>query len=213
MSAGVSEGRESILRVATRLFAALGYDGTSATQIAEASGVDVADLIEEFGGKRELYLAVMEAAHRDHRAVLEAAATDLMTAPAEQKVAALHGLIDRYIDFCAARPDFPALWMHRWLADASDVTDLELQYVQPMAQLVIDSVAPVVAAPDVDPDYTIISVIYCVHSFVLSGVFDKAGNRRGSEDPKALGRFRRHMHQMVHRTLGLPGDPPSTPPP
>ncbi|MEV4186774.1 helix-turn-helix domain-containing protein, partial [Streptosporangium canum] len=51
--------RELILRVATRLFAALGYDATSVSQIAEAAGLDVATLTQQAGGKRELYLAVM----------------------------------------------------------------------------------------------------------------------------------------------------------
>ncbi|MFF5207652.1 TetR/AcrR family transcriptional regulator [Streptosporangium sp. NPDC000396] len=200
--------REMILQVATRLFAALGYDGTSTRQIAEAAGLNIATVSYHVGTKRDLYLAVMERAHRTHTAVLEAAVKDLMAASPERKVAAVHRLIDSYIDFCAENPEFPALWMHRWLSDASDITHLEPQYVQPLAQLVIDTVAPVATAGDADLDYTINSVIWCVHSFVQSGVLDKAGERRGPDDPRALRRFRAHMHQMVHRTLGLPGDPP-----
>ncbi|WP_433253092.1 TetR/AcrR family transcriptional regulator [Streptosporangium sp. CA-135522] len=203
-----SDRQELILQVATRLFAALGYDGTSSGQIAEAAGLDAATLGHHVGGKRDLYLAVMERAHRTHAAVLETAVKDLMTAPPEQKIVAMHRLIDRYIDFCAENPEVPALWMHRWLSDASDITELESQYVQPLAQLVIDAIAPVAIAEDVDLDYMINTVIWCIHGFVQSGVLDKVGKRHGPDDPRALRRFRAHMHQMLHRTLGLPGSPP-----
>ncbi|WP_344842108.1 helix-turn-helix domain-containing protein, partial [Nonomuraea dietziae] len=56
-----------LLDTATRLFAAMGYDGTPIEQIAEAAGVGVADLRRAFGGKRELYLAVMERCHQTER--------------------------------------------------------------------------------------------------------------------------------------------------
>ncbi|WP_214325756.1 TetR/AcrR family transcriptional regulator [Nonomuraea sediminis] len=208
MSTGESGQREMILQVATRLFAALGYDGTSTRQIAEAAGLNIATINYHVGSKRELYLAVMERAHVDHAAVMEKAVKDLWSAPPDQKIVALHRLIDDYIDFCVEHPEVPALWMHRWLSDASDVTELEPRYVQPLAQFVIDSITPLVTADDVDVDYTINSVIWCIHSFVQSGVFDKSGERRAPDDPRVLKRFRRHMHQMVHRTLGLPGSAP-----
>ncbi|MEU7895620.1 TetR/AcrR family transcriptional regulator [Nonomuraea sp. NPDC049152] len=200
--------RERILHAAIRLFAALGYDATEIGQIAEAAGLSTKAVSSQFGAKRDLYLAVMERAHRIHAAVVEARVKDLQAAPPEEKVGAIHRFIDAYIDFSADHPEVPALWMHRWLSDARDVSNLEAEYVQPLAEFAIENIIPATKAEDADVHYTINTLVWCVHGFVLSGVFDAAGRRRGPDDPRALRRFRAHMHQMIHRTLGLPGSPP-----
>src|SRR4051812_6595423 len=126
-------GRERILDAATRLFSALGYDGTSTRMIAEAAGLNVATVAYHVGGKRDLYLAVMERAHEVERAAIEDALTRI-TPDAEGILA----LVDAYLDFCLSRPEIPALWMHRWLSDASDVVHLEEQYVRPLMQMVTE---------------------------------------------------------------------------
>ncbi|MEV8637727.1 TetR/AcrR family transcriptional regulator [Streptosporangium sp. NPDC051023] len=199
--------RELILRVATKLFAALGYDGTSTDQIAEAAGLDVATLKKSFGTRRELYLAVMERAHLAESAGLERSVAEIATAPPGQATAALHRLVDDYIDFCAQNPEVPALWVHRWLSDASDVTELEPRYVQPLVQFVTDALEPITHdSPDMR--FVIWTVIWSTHAFSRGGVLDENGERRGPEDPETLRRFRAHMHKMVHCTLGLPGNPP-----
>ncbi len=199
--------RELILRVATRLFAALGYDGTSTSQIAEAAGLDVATLGKWVGGKRELYLAVMERAHLAESAGLEKSVEGITAAPPGETTAAVHRLVDDYIDFCVQNPDVTALWMHRWLSDASDVTELEQQYVQPLVQFVADALEPVtVGSPDVK--FVIWTVIWSTHAFSRGGVLDREGDRRGPDDPETLRRFRAHLHRLVHCTLNLPGSLP-----
>ncbi|MFE3455044.1 TetR/AcrR family transcriptional regulator [Nonomuraea sp. NPDC059194] len=208
MTSGKGGERERILQAAIRLFAALGYDATEIGQIAEAAGLSTKAVSSQFGAKRDLYLAVMERAHTTHAAVVEAKVRDLQAAPPAEKVAAVHRFIDAYIDFAAEHPEVPALWMHRWLSDARDVSNLEAEYVQPLAEFAIENIIPATEAEDADVHYTINTLVWCVHGFVLSGVFDAAGRRRGPDDPRALRRFRAHMHQMIHRTLGLPGSPP-----
>ncbi|MFC4058895.1 TetR/AcrR family transcriptional regulator [Planomonospora corallina] len=198
---------ETILRAATRLFAALGYDGTSTRQIAEAVGLNIATVNYHVGGKRELYLAVMERAHQAELAVLEPAVKELTAAPPEEKVAAAHRMLDVYVDFCAENPEIPALWMHRWLSDAGDITELERQYVQPLAAFVADALLPL-AGEHADVEYTIWTVIWCTHGFARGGVLDQAGRRRGPRDVRAMRRFRAHLHSMLHQALCLPGDPP-----
>ncbi|MET9338702.1 TetR/AcrR family transcriptional regulator [Nonomuraea sp. NPDC003804] len=201
--------RERILQAATKLFAALGYDATEIGQIAEAAGLSTKAVSTQFGAKRDLYLAVMERAHSTHAAVVEAKVRELQAAPPEEKVAAVHRFVDAYIDFAAAHPEVPSLWMHRWLSDARDIGNLEAELVKPLAEFAIENIIPATDAEDADVHYTINSLVWCVHGFVLSGVFDAAGRRRGPDDPRALRRFRTHMHQMIHRTLQLPGSPPS----
>ncbi|WP_449064265.1 TetR/AcrR family transcriptional regulator [Planomonospora algeriensis] len=198
---------ETILRAATRLFAALGYDGTSTRQIAEAVGLNIATVNYHVGGKRELYLAVMERAHQAEMTVLEAAVKELAAAPPERKVAAAHRLLDVYVDFCAEHPEVPALWMHRWLSDAGDITELERQYVQPVVSFVADALLPL-AGEHADVEYVIWSVIWSTHGFARGGVLDQAGDRRGPGDHRAMRRFRAHLHRTTHQALGLPGDPP-----
>jgi AcrR family transcriptional regulator len=57
--ADAAERRQMIESVASRLFAALGYDGVSISEVAAASGVDVAEINRLCGGKRELYLLIL----------------------------------------------------------------------------------------------------------------------------------------------------------
>ncbi|MFI6298467.1 TetR/AcrR family transcriptional regulator [Nonomuraea sp. NPDC050790] len=197
--------QENIVKVATQLFAALGYDGTSTRQIADAAGLNIATVNYHVGGKRELYLTVMERAHTAERAALEASLARLSGA---DPVDAIHRLVDDYLDFCVEHPEVPALWMHRWLSDASDLTDLERQYVRPLVDAVTRALEPAVTAgvigPGVDVEMAMWSVIWCVHGFAKGGVLDAEGERRGAGDRVALRRFRTHLHQTVHRTLALP---------
>ncbi|MCF6471086.1 TetR/AcrR family transcriptional regulator [Nonomuraea sp. MG754425] len=199
---------DTILKAATRLFAALGYDGTSTRQIADAAGLNIATVNYHVGGKRELYLAVMEAAHRAEQAALEQALARL---PGDDPVAAIHRLADDYLDFCVDHPEVPALWMHRWLSDASDVTELERQYVQPLLAAVTAALRPAaeagLIADETDLEYTVWTAVWAVHGFAKGGVLDAEGRRRAGGDRAALRRFRAHLHQTLHRTLGLPGDP------
>ncbi|MFC4118737.1 TetR/AcrR family transcriptional regulator [Nonomuraea zeae] len=197
-----------ILKVATQLFAALGYDGTSTRQIAEAAGLNIATVNYHVGGKRELYLAVMERAHQAEKAALDLALGRL---PGDDPAAAIHRLVDDYLDFCVDNPEVPALWMHRWLSDASDITELERQYVKPLLAAVTGALGPAVANglidERVDLEYAMWTVIWSVHGFAKGGVLDDEGRRRGAGDRAALRRFRAHLHLTLHRTLGLPGDP------
>ncbi|GAA3579928.1 hypothetical protein GCM10022419_071760 [Nonomuraea rosea] len=196
--------REQILRVATRLFAALGYDSTSTHQIAEAAGVEPAVVTARFTDKRELYLAVMKEAHRILAAVIEPCSDELRTAPPEGKAAALHRFIDGYLDVCLEYPEIPSLWMHRWLSDASDISNLESMSAQPLTWYAVDSMATVALPVDADPLFMTYTMVWCIHGFSLSGVLDKTGERRRLDDEDATDRFRAHLHQLLGRALDLP---------
>lgn len=189
---------ERILDAATRLFAALGYDGTSTRMIAEAAGLNVATVAYHVGGKRDLYLAVMERAHQAERAVLEDAIEKIGTGPE-----GILQLVDRYIDFCVEHPEVPALWMHRWLSDAADVAHLEVQFVRPLLDLVAGAARKLV--PDhVDVEYVVWTVVWCTHGFGSGGVMDADGRRHGLDDPREVARFRAHIRRLVSNAIGLP---------
>ncbi|MBO2439699.1 TetR/AcrR family transcriptional regulator [Actinomadura nitritigenes] len=190
-------GREHILDVATRLFAEHGYDGTSTRSIAEAAGLNIATVAYHTGGKRDLYLAVMERAHQAERAALEGALAGLTP-----DAAGILALVDRYIDFCAAHPEITALWMHRWLSDASDIADIESRYVKPLMDAVVRAVGDAVGE-DADVEYVAWTVIWCTHGFGRGGVLRGDGLRHGMEDPAALARFRANLHRLVIAGLNL----------
>lgn len=198
------ERRELILRTATRLFAALGYDVTSTAQIAEAAGLDQAEVAAHFPAKRELYLEVMRRARDRLAALIKERADELPAAPPERRSEALRHFIDAYLDGCVAHPEIPALWMHRWLSDASDVVDLEIKSAQPLIQHVVNAMAEPAEPAGADAVHMTYTVIWCIHGFVLSGVLDGTGARRGAEDPDQLARFRAHLHQLLARGLRLP---------
>ncbi|GAA2836624.1 TetR/AcrR family transcriptional regulator [Nonomuraea rubra] len=204
MDSADGDGRELILRTATRLFSALGYDSSSVAQVAEAAGVSQEELGAHFTGKRELYLAVMEQVRNLFAEAVTPHVDALMAAPPERWAPALHDFIDGYIDFCVAHPELPALWMHRWLSDASDIIDLEAENAQPLTQYIVEGVDTLAEAAGADPLHTTYTLVWCIHGFVLSGVLNGSGYRRGSEDEHQLRRFRDHMHLMLGRALGLP---------
>ncbi|MEV6150910.1 TetR/AcrR family transcriptional regulator [Nonomuraea sp. NPDC052129] len=195
--------RELILQVATRLFAALGHDGVSMGQIGEAAGLTTAAITPHFPTKRHLYLAVMERAQQVLSAVIDKRAGELKAAAPEERPAALHRFIDGYIDLCVEHPEVPALWMHRWLSDASDIEELESLSAQPLAQYAVDSIAALADPVHADAQLTTYTMVWCIQGFSLSGVLDTTGQRRRPDDPDALRRFRAHLHQLLARLLGL----------
>jgi AcrR family transcriptional regulator len=189
---------ERILAAATRLFAALGYDGASTRMIAEAAGLNIATVSYHLGGKRDLYLAVMERAHRIERTTLEAGLAEFTPDPA-----GVHRLVDRYLDFCVEHPEIIALWVHRWLSDAEDIAHLEQEYARSLVDAVVATVQPVAAA-GTDLEYAVMTVIWSTHGFATGGVPDAKGRRARVDDAAAVERFRTQLHRLAGALLGLP---------
>jgi AcrR family transcriptional regulator len=198
---------ETLLQGATRLFAALGYDATTLRQISDALGIDPVK-VGFTGNKRDLYLAVIERAYQIEIEAMKPAISGFAAADAEQAGAAVHAIVDRYLDFCVEHPEFPALWIHRWLYDAADLTGLERQYSQPLISMTTGILQQAAAdgfmAADVDLEYCVWTIIWCVHGFVQGGVLDLEGERVGPDSPEELARFRAHLHQLTQRVLRLP---------
>ncbi|WP_336212258.1 TetR/AcrR family transcriptional regulator [Nonomuraea sp. LPB2021202275-12-8] len=201
---------EHIIEVAARLLAALGYDATSTKQIAEAAGVEPSVIDELFGGRQELYVVVMERAFEQERLALESLLGDLRCVDAEDCARAIHLLMDGHLDFVAANSYIHALWTHRWLSDAMDVAEIEKRYSLPLLHMILDVFQSAIDAghlsPDADLEYILYMSTWCIHGFALGGVPDEHGNLRNFTDEREWRRFRLRLHQMVHRTLMLPGE-------
>ncbi|MBE1530670.1 TetR/AcrR family transcriptional regulator [Actinomadura algeriensis] len=198
---------ERLLDTATRLFAELGYDGTSLQLIADAAGVGVPD-VREFGdGKGGLYRAVFLRADRAERDAMEPA----LTAFTPDMPGVLR-LVDAYLDFYVHRTDVLALWLHRWMGDAADVPGLEEHYTTPLSRRVVDTVRPLVP-PGADADHVVWTIVWCVYGFLSGGLVytdRETGPQRlrgqgvRPRDGAAVERFRTHLHMLVERMLTPP---------
>lgn len=196
--------RRRILDVAVELFAAHGYDGVSTRDIATAAALNVATVAHHVGGKRDLYLAVLEELHARERDVLKAAVAavpDPLPGESAARRDALLGVLDAYIDFCLATPQVPALWMRRWLSDAEDVQAVERAYAAPLYRMVEDLVRS--ASPTVDAHLTLRTIVWTVYGYCTSGLLDDSGRRIPPTDPDAVARFRGHVRSLAARMLDL----------
>ncbi|WP_173098385.1 TetR/AcrR family transcriptional regulator [Actinomadura verrucosospora] len=187
--------QSAVMDVASRMFAELGYDGTSLQLIADALGVGV-DEVATVGGKRELYLAAMRRAFEEEQAVMRTAMDDCP--PGRE---CLHYLTDVYLDFQIEHPLGHALWMHRWVLDAIDISGLEDEFSRPQLQAVARKVKDQVPA-DVNVSYLLGTLIWCVHGFLGSGVMAPGQGVRRADDLTARQEFRTHLHQLIDKMLG-----------
>lgn len=209
MSMGGTE-EDRLIETATRIFAELGYDGTSLQLIADAAGVDLDAVHRVAATKADLYRAVMrDADEAEERALREA----LAGFTADRRGILL--LADAYLDFYVSHPQVLALWQHRWMGDAADLPDLEEIYTQPLSRDIADTVRGLVP-PDVDPDYLIWSVVWCVYGFLTGGVVRTGQDERPlRHTPSSAPRphddvegFRAFLHTMLdHMVTPLPRPP------
>ncbi|GAA0949049.1 TetR/AcrR family transcriptional regulator [Actinocorallia libanotica] len=188
--------RERIIAVAIRLFADLGFDGTPWRLIADTSGIGVEELTERFGSKAILYREVMLRIQAAEREALEAATATFT--PTRQGVI---DLVDAYLDFHVDHPEIISLWLQRWMGDAADIPDMEEQ-VRSLSAMMAAAVQDV-AVPDIDPEYLIWTIVWCVHGFLSGGIQHPGPHRyhaRGEPlGMEALQRFRAHLHALITR--------------
>jgi AcrR family transcriptional regulator len=191
------DASERILDTATRLFAALGYDGTAIEVIADATGYAPSTITALVGDKQTLYRAVMDRAQARQRAMYDA-----MMVEFTPDLAGLHLLTDRALDYCVDHPEVIALWAHRWQSDAADISELEKVYIWPEIKrfrAMLNGIAP--AGTDVDLAW--LSVAWSIRGFCLGGVVNSEGVREGPDDPILLERFRRHLHRLIGRLFEM----------
>lgn len=108
-----------LIRAATELFAHRGFDGVTIRDLAEAATVNVAAVHYHFGGKRELYAAVIESVFAPLKAVLNAQreAIALARCSAEPTAArqalecCIRGLMQRL--FHEERPSWAGMFLAR----------------------------------------------------------------------------------------------------
>ncbi|MEV4376559.1 TetR/AcrR family transcriptional regulator [Streptosporangium sp. NPDC049644] len=195
---------QAVIDIASRLFAAFGYDGTSLHDIAEASGEDLAWLQQRFGDKRELYLTVVDHGSQMERGIVADVLGALPAADPEEARAVVYRLSTRLLEFFLANPQVPSLWAHRWLGDAADIPGLEETYRDPVIDLVCDALRPAAEAGLIDDrvnlELTVQTLIWSVSGF-MHGEINADGHGPASTDPQALQPFLAHLRQLIDRML------------
>ncbi|WP_157963861.1 TetR/AcrR family transcriptional regulator [Actinocorallia populi] len=185
---------DHLLDLAMRLFADLGYDGTSTRLIADAAGIPVERVVELAGDKPQLYQAVVaRTLEAEQRAVDEALGVFV---PTRQGVI---DLFDAMLDFYSAHPRFLTLWMHRWMGDAADVSGQEA-YIRRLTRQLADAIREVVQ-PDVDAGHLVWTITWCTFGFLTSGNQPSAPEAdpgyRTPHDPQTLTGFRSYLHALI----------------
>jgi AcrR family transcriptional regulator len=194
---------EQIIAVATRLFAQLGYDGTSMQLIGDAAGLDQATVTAHVGSRSELYVAVMRRVFAaERRAVMGEIGTFTPT------WSCMSRLLDAYLDFYADSPQIVELWLHRRMGDAADITGLDDVYVRPPFLAIAEALRRE-APGDVDVDYVIWTIVWLVSGFLSTGIMHSApgGHPHGTDlhlTAEDLEDFRGYLHEVVRRLLPLP---------
>ncbi len=106
--------RRALLEAGARLFPEKGYDGVSVEELARRAGVNKALISYHFGGKRGLYVAVLESGFAEMADRLRA-----IDGAADAREG-LHRFFAAFDALTRERPDFPALFLREAVAKGID---------------------------------------------------------------------------------------------
>ncbi|MEO3786760.1 TetR/AcrR family transcriptional regulator [Actinocorallia sp. B10E7] len=186
--------RERVIAVAGKLFSQLGYDITTMQMISDAVGIPM-DSVRAVGTKQQIYRSVLKTLRKTENEFLESIGSQIPPG-----VEGLHVLADAFLEFCLENPELPSLWMHRWLADAADVSDLEESYSVPLLTAMADAVRSV-ARSEVDAELAAHGAVWLVYGYVHTGLQTGPGASSGPSDPRNLKRFRAYFHSLIEAVV------------
>ncbi|MCD0451781.1 TetR/AcrR family transcriptional regulator; helix-turn-helix transcriptional regulator [Actinocorallia sp. API 0066] len=191
---GTATERDPLGDVALRLFAELGYDAVSPRLIADATGVQP-DVLTARGGKSGLYLEILQRYFRAQNGMLDEIEST-HTADAE----GVYTSLTIFIEFELAHPRELAIWQHRGLGDAADLTDVEERFWNPIYQRISGILGPEVMW---HPAYQLFVNLktWAVYGFLFGGVITPTGDRLGPTDPEGRRLFRDHMYRLCDIVL------------
>jgi AcrR family transcriptional regulator len=190
--------RHALLVAGTALFAERGYDGVPLSAIAGRAGVNKALVSYYFGGKRQLYLAIVTATFEDIVARVERLAASDRPAPA-----LLRDLIALVAETAARRsPHFPAMMLREVLAGGRHLKAETLAYPLRVADVVRRIVERGVrdgSFRPVDPLLTHLSLVGSLLFFLATGrlrerLFAERRLRARPPDPAA---YVEHLQELL----------------
>jgi AcrR family transcriptional regulator len=190
--------RREILDVATREFADRGYDGARVDEIAERTRTSKRMVYYYFGGKRQLYVAVLERAYAQIREAEAGVNLDHLP-PAE----AIRRLAEITFDHHEANPDFIRLVsienIHRGehIARLDSLAALNGPAIRLIEQILKRGRADGVFREDVDAvDVHLAISAYCFFRIANRHTFTAIFGR-DPVDPARRGDYRRQLGDMI----------------
>jgi len=188
--------RQHILQAAEKIFADKGFEAAKLQDISKLAGLSMGTIYAIFASKQDLLKAILDARGQDILDRVQAIAANSAT-PRE----ALDGLIDGYIDYFHANPDFLRMHLREgisWVLTPAPVTDRRVQVWSRIHQLQADVFHRGVADGSFvqeDPGY--LSKVFSAIDQVLLADWVAGGMKASRDD------LRRRLRLLVQRTFAV----------
>jgi AcrR family transcriptional regulator len=157
-----STPRETILDVATDLFAEKGYTGTTMRDIASAVGILPGSLYAHIDGKETILAEVVERA-MDRALAIEAVVID-SGEPADVR---LRRAITEHVNAVAENPKRVLVLLHQWRyltgKNRKRILGKRRRYEQGFASIVEDGIASGTFAKTLDPTLTVLTILGAIN--------------------------------------------------
>jgi AcrR family transcriptional regulator len=198
--------REALLAAGAALFAERGYEGVPVRAIAQKAGVNTAMISYHFGGKRTLYLAILNATFGEIVPRVEALAAS--PAPAPELLRELIAIVGD----AASHPHFPAMMLREVLAGGKRlepaVVDKPRRVLAAVQRIVERGIRDGAFRP-VDPLLTHLSLVGSLVFFFATAGFRQrvlANGRLGMKPPAAAA-YVQHIQDLITHGLAADGGP------
>src|SRR5215470_13049433 len=197
--------REALIAAGTELFAERGYDGAQVAAIAQKAAVNKAMINYHFGGKRQLYLAIVRVTFAEIVERIERLA-DSPLPPAE----ALREIIAAVADVATRRhPHFCAMMLREVVAGGKHIDPALIDNPSRILGAVQRVVARGVESGDfrpVDPLLTHLSLVGSLVFFFATSRFRERvlAARRPPVEPPDAAAYVRHIQDLVTHGLAAP---------
>lgn len=198
------EVRDQILRQATRLMAARGYEGTSLSAVADAVGVKKPSVLYHFPSKAELRRAVLDQLLSRWNDVLPR----LLMASARTGLDKFDAVVGELLDFFAQDADRARLLVRELLDRPEDMQDTLQRQVRPWVDVVASYIRKGQETgqirADVDPEaYTIQVAVTALAGIATSAA---GGVVLGDDERRSpLDRGRAELVRLLRASLFTPG--------
>jgi AcrR family transcriptional regulator len=193
--------RETILDAAEQLFAERGYEATSLTDVGSAAGVSRGTPGYFFGGKEQLYRAVLERCLERVRQAVRSG-RERALASAEPPDVVLEGAVGEYFDFILANPAFVRLLEREALDGGRQLATLppHLEAAQEALGAIVTELA-FEPSEQAEAQQLLISMLALSWFHVVHGPTVLRGLGINAEDPAFLEERRRHVVTLVVQGL------------
>jgi TetR/AcrR family transcriptional regulator len=202
--------REALLRAGADLFAERGYEGVRVWAIAERAGVNKAMISYHFGGKRQLYLAIVKATFSEIVSRAERLAAS--TRPAPEVLREVIGVMAEV----GTRRHVFGMMLREVLAGGRqldrEVVDKPVRVLAAVRAILERGVREGAFRP-VDPLLTHLSLVGSLAFFFATGAFRERvlSDRRLGIKPPDADAYVRHIQDLISHGLAAEGVGASTP--